>query len=132
MIPLTAMDNEQQRVAGEQHPKPRGTPWPKGVSGNPTGSKLSKRAAELFAATLVEFDAAALTPSDRALLETACKLLARRWRDEATAVKASNVARNILRTLHQRHKTNVSKPARWAPLRARLDAAVAAKAELVE
>jgi hypothetical protein len=120
-----------QRVQPGATPEERrhhgGRPWPKGVSGNPSGSKLSKRFAELFAAVRAEFGDAALSASDRALLEQACRLMARRMRDEENSIKATNAARRIIASLHARHgRTPASPSPVWSPLRSRLQAAASA------
>jgi hypothetical protein len=102
-----------------------GRPWPKGVSGSPSGSKLSKRFAELFAAARAEFGDAALSASDHALLEQACGLMARRMRDEENSIKATNAARR----LHKRYghtPASPPSPPPWSPLRSRLNAAAGA------
>jgi hypothetical protein len=121
-----------QTVQREATPEERrhhgGRPWPKGVSGNPSGSKLSKRFADLFAAALAEFGAAALSASDRALLEQACRLMARRMRNEENAIKATNSARRIIASLHKRYGHTPASPAPalpWSPLRSRITAAAA-------
>jgi hypothetical protein len=102
-----------------------GRPWTKGVSGNPSGSKISKRFAELHTAMLAEFAGVALTASDLALLERAARLLARRMRDDLNAVRATNAARLILSMLHARHRkvmprgrpaaTSAPEPRSWSP-----------------
>jgi hypothetical protein len=114
----------QPRAPVAQEPakrRPSGTPWPKGVSGNPSGSTVSKRFAALYDAMLAEFGDAVLTASDRALLSQACRLLCRRMRDDEVAVKASNAARHIIDGLRERYKaTPRSATAQWSPLRTSL------------
>jgi hypothetical protein len=72
---------------------------------------------QLMAADIEEV---ALTASDRALLEQAARLLARRMRDEEVAVKATNAARHIIDGLRERYKPtpgSVTAPSPWSPLR---------------
>jgi hypothetical protein len=124
------MENAQT-VQSEPTPEERrhhgGRPWSKGVSGNPSGSRISKRFAELHASMLAEFAYTTLTPSDRALLEQAARLLARRMRDDNNAIKATNAARIIINTLHQRHRkprgptTSAPEPRSWSPLMSSLN-----------
>jgi hypothetical protein len=106
----------------EHRRKPGGRPWPPGVSGNPSGTKNSTRFAALYADMVAEFSDAVLAPSDRALLEQAARLLARRWRDEEVAVKSTNAARHIVNTLHERYKSTSGSPTSppWSPLRAQM------------
>jgi hypothetical protein len=102
------MENEQPSAAPEQSETPRrrhgGRPWPKGVSGNPSGSKVSKRVTTLFEALADEFGGADLSATDRALLIQACRLLVRseRVKDTDQAVKCVNAARRIMDGLRKR------------------------------
>jgi len=95
-----------------------------GVSGNPSGSKNSTRFKMLYASMLAEFGDAVLTASDRALLEQAARLMARRWRDEEVAVKSTNAARHIVNALHERYGGKNapvgSQALPWSPLRDKL------------
>jgi hypothetical protein len=91
------MENQPQtvqpRAAVEQRKrKPGGRPWPKGVSGNPSGSKVSKRVTVLFEALADELGGADLSATDRALLMQACRLLVRseRVKEAEDAVKCAN------------------------------------------
>jgi hypothetical protein len=120
--------NAAQTVQSEPTPEARrhhgGSPWPKGVSGNPSGNKNPKRFAELHTAMLAEFEYTVLTASDRALLEQAARLMARRMRNDENAIKATNAARIIITTLHTRHKRahrDASASRSWSPLRSSLD-----------
>ena len=102
----------------EQHSKLRGRPWPKGVSGNPSGSRTSKRAvllADEMAADLGELNAI-----ERTMLAQACKLLIRseRVKDLSVATRMSSEARRLLELL-RRHAAPKPAPAvrladRWA------------------
>ena len=47
----------EQAQEHENRRKPGGRPWPKGVSGNPSGSKVSKRVTALFEALADDFAA---------------------------------------------------------------------------
>lgn len=86
-------DGEQpRRQAG-------GRPWPKGVSGNPSGNKTNKRAASLFEEMVADLGgAAALSAIDRAMLEQAAHLLVRgqRAKDADIAIRLSNAAARLL------------------------------------
>jgi hypothetical protein len=101
----------------EHRRNPGGRPWPKGVSGNPSGSKVSKRVTILFETLADEFD---LSATDRALLMQACRLLVRseRVKDARDAVKCANAARRILAGLRREQAGAGSPP--WSPLRAQL------------
>jgi hypothetical protein len=122
------MESDQQTPASGQQskrPKPRGTPWPPGVSGNPTGSHIGKRTMVLFDAMVGEFGGADLSATDRALLLQACRLLARKFRDDLAAVAASNTARHILNGLRERHRHDAgAASSEWSPLKASLAAKV--------
>jgi hypothetical protein len=100
----------------EHRRKPGGRPWPKGVSGNPSGSKVSKRVTALFENLADDFGGADLSATDRALLMQACRLLVRseRVKEADEAVKCANAARRILAGMRSRHEvTGVP----WSPLR---------------
>ena len=89
----------QPRAHAEQRKrKPGGRPWPKGVSGNPSGSKVSKRVTTLFEALANEYGGADISATGRALLMQACRLLVRseREKEAEVAVKLANAARRIL------------------------------------
>jgi hypothetical protein len=116
---------EQQEHHEHRH---GGRPWPKGVSGNPSGSTVSKRFAALYASMLAEFGDAVLTASDRALLAQACRLLCRRMRDDEIAVKATNAARHIVNSLHERYPQAAGTEGHaFSPMRDRLAREVAAE-----
>jgi hypothetical protein len=106
----------------QEHAQRRPGRWVKGQSGNPTGSTVSKRFAALYASMLGEFGDAVLSASDRALLAQACRLLCRRMRDDEVAVKATNAARHIVNSLHERYKSTPGSPTSppWSPLRAQM------------
>jgi hypothetical protein len=117
------MENQPQtvqpRAAVEQRKrKPGGRPWPKGMSGNPSGSKVSKRVTTLFEALADEFGGADLSAADRALLMQACRLLVRseRVKEAEDAVKCANAARRILAGLRREQ----ADAGYWSPLRAKL------------
>lgn len=117
---------EQHTATPEQRRKPRGKPWPAGVSGNPSGAAgLSMRAAELFDRLAGDFGgAAALSASaiDSEMLRQAARLMARaaRTRDADAAVRLTSEARRLVETLRRRKR----EPA-VIPLRARLAAEAA-------
>jgi hypothetical protein len=103
--------------------------WPKGVSGNPSGVTVSRRFQELHTALVAEFGDV-LTASDKALLEQAARLLARRWRDETCAIRASSGARRIIMALHERHRRKrayrrdeTTPDGSWSPLRSSMSEA---------
>jgi hypothetical protein len=140
MVQSTASAEQKmvQPIAGAEQRKRSwgGRPWPKGVSGNPSGSKVSKRVAILFEALADELGGADLSATDRALLMQACRLLVRseRVKEAEDAVKCANAARRILASLRSRYEVTGSPP--WSPLRAQLarsqqqpDAAVIAETE---
>lgn len=75
---------------------------------------------------LAEFEYTTLTASDRALLEQAARLMARRMRDDNNAIKATNAARIIIMSLHARHRRVMPRdpapgPRSWSPLMSSLD-----------
>jgi hypothetical protein len=83
----------------------RGRPWPKGVSGNSSGSRVSKRVVTLFSDMVTDFGGeAALLAVDRALLMQACRLMVRaeRVKDADAAVRLSSEARRGLGALRRR------------------------------
>ncbi len=87
-----------------QHRKPRGRPWPKGTSGNPSGSRVNTRAVVLFAEMAADFGGVdALSGVDRAMLMQACRLMARGARAKAAddAVRLTSEARRILQSLRK-------------------------------
>lgn len=86
----------------DQRPKPRGRPWPPGVSGNPFGRTLGKRYFTLFGDLARDLGGeAALTGIQRALLGQACQLMVRseQVRVADDAVRLANAAQRILTTL---------------------------------
>jgi len=116
--PIAGLEQEH-----EHRRKPRGRPWPKGVSGNPSGSKVSKRVTNLFEALANEFGGADLSATDRALLMQACRLLVRseRVKEAEIAVKCANAARRILAGLRRGTADDLAK-APWSPLRSQIAA----------
>ena len=85
-------DVQRRRRAG-------GRPWPPGVSGNPSGSKVNKRAAALFEAMAADFGGPdELSAIDKAMLEQASRLLVRseRTQDADIAIRLSNAAARLL------------------------------------
>jgi hypothetical protein len=90
--------------ASGQRAKLRGRPWPKGVSGNPSGSRLNTRAMVLFAEMATDFGGEnALGAMDRALLMQACRLMARGARAKSAddAVRLTSEARRILASVRK-------------------------------
>jgi len=66
-------------VAKQSEAQPRrhgGRPWPKGVSGNPSGSRVNTRAVVLVAEMATDF-VEALSGVDRVMLHQAARLMAR-------------------------------------------------------
>jgi hypothetical protein len=102
----------QPRAAAEQENgrrRPGGRPWPKGVSGNPSGSQQSKRALALFDEMAADFGGVdALTAIDKTMLAQASRLLVRseRAKNADIAVRLSNASARLLaglrKTKHQR------------------------------
>lgn len=93
---------EQQGAASEQ--RVRGRPWPKGVSGNPSGSRTNVSAGALFVELSTDMGGAdAMSAVDRVLLMQACKLLARaaRARDADGAVRLTSEARRVIASLRK-------------------------------
>jgi len=89
----------------EQRAKLRGRPWVPGQSGNPSGSRVSKRAVALFSAMAADFGGEAmLSAVDRTLLEQAACLLVRseRVKDPDSAVRLSNASARLLASLQKR------------------------------
>ncbi len=103
--------------------------WPKGVSGNPSGSQvLHKRASELFDAMAGDFGT--LSAVNAALLRQACLLLARservkRIKDADAAIRMSGEARRLLATVRG---LSQQAAAPHVPLRDRLAAEAAGEA----
>jgi hypothetical protein len=92
--PAPSAQNQEQhrRRAG-------GRPWPKGVSGNPSGLRVSKRATALFESMAADFGGAdALSAIDRAMLWQACRLMVRgdRTQDADIAIRLSNASARLL------------------------------------
>lgn len=86
----------------EKTQRPTGRPWPKGVSGNPSGRTLGKRYLALFADLARDLGGEnALTGIERALIGQACQLMLRSERvcDADDAVRLANAASRILATL---------------------------------
>jgi hypothetical protein len=110
-----------------QRPRLRGKPWPKGVSGNPSGSRVNTRAVVLFAEMAVDFGGVdALSGVDRAMLMQACRLMARGARAKSAddAVRLTSEARRILMALRKRVPA-LSAPAEpWSGVTARAQAQV--------
>jgi hypothetical protein len=93
--------------------------WPKGVSGNPSGRRSSKRLGDLLAELGADFGGIdALSAIERQQLMLACRLLLRseRTRDLGAAVRATSEARRLLNAISRR-------PAPQASFRDRLAAA---------
>ena len=113
----------QQAAATEQQEpqrrKPRGRPWPPGVSGNPRGRR-GARFATLFADLAAELGP--LTAIERQQLAQAVRLMIRldREKDAQTAVKLQNAIDRALRPFRKRGAPAPDKPAPWSPLRSRL------------
>jgi hypothetical protein len=97
---------QQQGPAAEQKTAqrlmPRGRPFPKGVSGNPSGRTVGKRYLTLFADLSRDLGGeAALSAIDRALLSQAVGLMVRAERVKETddAVRLANASARLLATL---------------------------------
>ena len=107
---------EKQQEAGPR--PPRGRPFPPGVSGNPTGSKIGKRVTELYEGMLADFP----EPSsfECTLLLSAARMLARSERVQKSedAVRCSNAAVRLLRSLRVARRKG-GRPG-GSPLRERL------------
>jgi hypothetical protein len=89
--------------ATEQHVV--GRPWPKGMSGNPTGIRISKHALKLFYEIAAELGGVDSLPAmDAALLLQATRLLVRssRLKDHDAAIRMSSEARRTLEGLRRR------------------------------
>jgi hypothetical protein len=101
------MDHKQLAAANEQRApqrhKPRGRPWPPGVSGNPDGARTrGKRFAELYDNMAADFGGAkALTSVQAVMLAQSVRLLMRAEREKNAedAVRLSNAAMRMLGTL---------------------------------
>jgi hypothetical protein len=124
------MEMQQPAAVMEQNDIKRrragGRPWPKGTSGNPSGSRVNVRAVALFNELAADFGGvAALSALDRVLLSQACRLMARaaRARDADAAVRLSSEARRALLSLRKRV------PGRSAPTETFADIAERAQAE---
>jgi hypothetical protein len=117
---------DQQATTGQQQVgqrnKPRGRPFPPGVSGNPLGphAVVKERVEALVGQWVADFPE--LTAIERSLLQQAAQLLVRaeRIKDHDVAVRASNSAARLLASLRKKR----SKPGR-PPLRERLAAELA-------
>jgi hypothetical protein len=90
-------------AGGQDGEQPRrragGKPWPKGTSGNPSGNKTNKRAAEMFEAMVADLGGAAeLSAIDLAMLEQAAHLMvrSRTAKDADIAIRLSNAAARLL------------------------------------
>jgi hypothetical protein len=106
------MESDQQIAAAADQQvkgKPRGRPFPPGVSGNPSGVAKQRpnereRIAELF--SIIAADYGELTGIER-VVQQAARLLARAEKaaDADIAVRASNAASRMLATLkRKRHR----------------------------
>ena len=84
-----------EQAGPQDRPKRRGR-WKPGESGNPTGSRVSKRVVELF--TNMSADFVELTAVEGALLQQAARLMARSERTQTAedAVRLANAATRIL------------------------------------
>jgi hypothetical protein len=94
-----------------QRPRHGGRPWPKGVSGNPSGSRANKRAVALFAEMANDFGGpSALSAIDRAMLDQAATLLARsrRVKDPDVALRMGGEARRLLECLRRHAATKAA------------------------
>jgi hypothetical protein len=89
-------------------------PWPRGVSGNPSGR--SKRIPELF--ETMAADLGELTGIERALLWQAAKLMARSERaaDANDSVRLANASARLLASLRNTRRKRAGRP----PMRERL------------
>jgi hypothetical protein len=123
---------EQSQTAqlnAPEKPKPRGAPWEPGQSGNPSGRTFGKRAQRLYDAMTADFAGVELSAGDRALLESAARLLARRMKSDDNAIRATGQARKIVQFIHERHRQKrvyhrrdePTSPDSWSPLRSSLD-----------
>ncbi len=102
------MEMPQPMVADEQSAaQPRkvsGRPFPPGVSGNPSGMRVSKHALQLFTEIADEYGGEqALSAIDRALLLQAARLLVRaqRLKDADAAIRMTGEARRLLESLRR-------------------------------
>jgi hypothetical protein len=122
------MHKMQQTAAATKQPE-RPQSWPKGVSGNPSGIRVSHHALNLYREIAAELGGeAALSVIDRTLLLQATRLLVRsaRLKDHDAAIRMSSEARRTLEGL-RRHVARVS-----APAESFTDIAVRAQAEASE
>lgn len=113
-----------------QRPKVRGRPWTKGVSGNPSGSRVNKRAVVLAEQMAADFGGtSSLGAIDRAMIEQAAKLLIRteRVKDADTALRMSGEARRLLSSLRRRAPASVAPTESFAEIAARAQAEAAAR-----
>jgi hypothetical protein len=116
-LPTAATEQQTDR-----RPKPRGTPFPPGVSGDPTGGRLTKERINARVAALIDqwsadFDGC-LTAIERSLLEQAARLLVRaeRIKDHDVAVRATNAAQRLLSSLQTKKRGRRGRP----PIRERM------------
>jgi hypothetical protein len=96
---------EVQHVEAEHKQATRPQWWPKGVSGNPSGVRVSTHALALYREIGAELGGLdSLSAIDRALLLQACRLLVRslRLKDHDTAIRMSSKARRTLEGLRRR------------------------------
>jgi hypothetical protein len=98
---------------------PRGRPFPKGVSGNPSGKTLGKRYLALFADLARDLGGEdALSAIDRALLSQAVGLMVRaeRVKDTDDAVRLANASARLLTGLRKKQRQPAFVPLRerWA------------------
>jgi hypothetical protein len=92
------MHKMQQTAAATKQPE-RPQSWPKGVSGNPSGIRVSHHALNLYREIAAELGGeAALSVIDRTLLLQATRLLVRsaRLKDHDAAIRMSSEARRTL------------------------------------
>lgn len=92
----------QQTLQQREQRQLRGRPFPKGVSGNPSGSKQSKRYVELRAS--IVGDLGELSGLDQIAVDQIVRALLRseKAKDHAEAARCSRNARDWLRYLRER------------------------------
>ena len=108
-----------------QRQAPRGRPWPKGVSGNPSGRILGKRYLTLYGDLARDLGGeAALSAIERALLSQAVGLMVRAERVKETddAVRLANASARLLASLRKRVQPSVAPRETFAALAARAQA----------
>ncbi len=93
----------EQQIEQREPQRRRGRPWPKGVSGNPAGSRVQDSRRQALQIEITAELGGQVSPADKLLLQRAVELLTRRAKSHVDSVRGINLAHRIIGELRRRY-----------------------------